>query len=160
MIFLTVGTQLPFDRLIKAVDQWAAAKGRTDVFAQIGNNGWRPPHIQWAENLSFVEFKKKVEVADLVVAHAGIGAIQTAQDYGKPVLVMPRRAAFKEHRNDHQMDTAVRLAELGYIGMALDEEELLRKLDRPDLIPRGKESPFGTAPKLLKAIQDFIKYGF
>ena len=36
MIFVTVGTQLAFDRMIKAVDEWAGARGRTDVFAQVG----------------------------------------------------------------------------------------------------------------------------
>ena len=36
MIFVTVGTDSPFDRLMQVVDEWAAASGRTDVFAQIG----------------------------------------------------------------------------------------------------------------------------
>ncbi len=37
MIFVTVGEQLPFDRLVRAVDEWAAASGK-EVFAQIGNS--------------------------------------------------------------------------------------------------------------------------
>ena len=35
MILVTVGSQEPFDRLIIAVDEWAASSGRSDVFAQI-----------------------------------------------------------------------------------------------------------------------------
>jgi hypothetical protein len=33
MIFVTVGTQGQFDRLIRTVDEWAGGHGRTDVFA-------------------------------------------------------------------------------------------------------------------------------
>ena len=35
MIFATVGTQLPFDRLIAAVDRWAGTRPGREVFAQI-----------------------------------------------------------------------------------------------------------------------------
>ena len=49
MIFVTVGTQLPFDRLIRAVDNWAKAAGRRDVFAQIGPASYRPLHIDSAD---------------------------------------------------------------------------------------------------------------
>ena len=42
MIFVTVGAQMPFDRMCKAVDAWAAKRGRSDVFAQIGETEWRP----------------------------------------------------------------------------------------------------------------------
>ena len=42
MIFVTVGHQMPFDRLIAAVDAWAGARGRSDVFAQIGTTSLRP----------------------------------------------------------------------------------------------------------------------
>ena len=33
MIFVTVGTQLHFDRMAAAVDRWAGERGVTDVFA-------------------------------------------------------------------------------------------------------------------------------
>lgn len=43
-IFVTVGTQLPFDRLVKAVEAWV---GNHDVtatsFAQIGATTFNPP---------------------------------------------------------------------------------------------------------------------
>ena len=38
---------MPFDRMVRAVDAWAAAHGRRDVFAQIGTTDWRPSHIEW-----------------------------------------------------------------------------------------------------------------
>jgi len=44
--FATVGSQEPFDRLIRAVDEWAVLHGRSDVFAQIGDSTYCPEHIK------------------------------------------------------------------------------------------------------------------
>ena len=107
MIFVTVGAQMPFDRLVKAVDQWAASQGRGDV-AQIGSTDYRPSAIQWTRFLDPEKFKHRFETAKVVVAHAGTGSIITALQLGKPILVMPRRANLRETRNDHQVATADR----------------------------------------------------
>ena len=64
MIFVTVGHQMPFDRLISAVDKWAAERGRDDVFAQIGETELRPRHIRWAAKVDPGEFRERVEAAD------------------------------------------------------------------------------------------------
>ena len=45
----------------------------------------------------------------LVVAHAGIGSIVSAAELGRPIVVLPRRAAFGEHTSDHQVETVSRL---------------------------------------------------
>ena len=70
--------------------------------------------------------------AKAIVAHAGMGTILTALEMGKPLLVMPRRAALGEHRNDHQLATAHRFAELGRVNVAFDETELPLRLDELD----------------------------
>lgn len=137
MIFVTVGTQAPFDRLVRTVDQWAADHHEEPVFAQIGETALRPSHIQHQSTLSPDEFNDRLTNADAVVAHAGIGTITRALEVGKPVLVMPRRAELREHRNDHQIDTVRHLGERAPIHIAYDEGELLRKLNgikdhRPD----------------------------
>jgi UDP-N-acetylglucosamine transferase subunit ALG13 len=80
--------------------------------------------------------------ADAIVAHAGIGTILTALELGKPVLVMPRRAKFGEHRNDHQLATARRFAELGRVSVAFDETELSARLDELyGVVPQPRISP-------------------
>jgi UDP-N-acetylglucosamine transferase subunit ALG13 len=131
LIFVTVGTELPFDRLVRAVDFWAARNARQDLFAQIGKGGWEPQHFPFSHFVEPVEFVERFRAATLVVAHAGMGTILSALHYGKPLLVMPRRAALGEHRNDHQLATAQRLLEMGKINVAFDEDELQTKLDRP-----------------------------
>jgi len=88
MIFVTVGAQMPFDRLVKTVDQWACERGRDDVFAQIGMTDYRPSNIQWTDFLTAEEFKQRFEAANVIVAHAGTGSIITALQLGKPILIM------------------------------------------------------------------------
>src|ERR1700761_8685645 len=118
MIFVTVGTQLPFDRMIQAIDSWAAGRQFAEVFAQIGPAKYRPKNLAWAEFLDANECRKKTEEADVVVAHAGMGSILTALELGRPVIVMPRLSVLGEHRNDHQLDTAKKLLAQGRIFVA------------------------------------------
>src|SRR4051794_31546743 len=89
VIFVTVGAQMPFDRLVQCVDRWAQSHDRHDVFAQIGSGSQRPGYIRWAEFLNPSEFRQHVAQANVVVAHAGMGSIITALELGKPILVMP-----------------------------------------------------------------------
>ena len=139
MIFVSVGTQLTFDRLIGAVDEWAGAAPGREVFAQIGPSRLRPRNIEYARFLSPEECRQRMLAAKGIVAHAGMGTILTALEMGKPLLVMPRRASLGEHRNDHQLATAYRFAELGKINVAFDESELpqrLEELERISALPR------------------------
>jgi UDP-N-acetylglucosamine transferase subunit ALG13 len=130
VIFVTVGGQLPFDRLVHTVDLWALRQGRTDVFAQIGNSSSPPEHIQWQRLLSPPDFQAKAREARVIIAHAGMGSILTALDFGKPILLMPRRAHLGEHRNDHQWATVKHLSRDVGVAVATNEDELLDWLGR------------------------------
>ena len=112
MIFVTVGSDIPFDRIIHAVDRWACARDRQDVFAQIGRGGWQPQFISFAEMLEPAEFRERLTASRIIVGHAGMGTILSALQYSKPILVMPRRGSLGETRNDHQMATARQLLEM------------------------------------------------
>lgn len=129
MIFATVGTQLPFDRLIRALDQWASHNPQVDVFAQIGKTNYVPQHMQWERTIPADTFRSRLLDCSTVVAHAGMGTIISAVELGKRVVVMPRRAEFKEHRNDHQLATVERLKHLGGLEVAEDCEGLAALLD-------------------------------
>lgn len=156
MIFVTVGTDLPFDRLVRVVDQWAQANGRKDVFAQIGETSWQPSYIPFSKFLQPVEFSQRFAQATMIVSHAGMGTILSALQGEKPILVMPRRATLGEQRNEHQLATAQRLAELGKVNVALDETELRRCLERLDQYkPREKIGAY-AGPELLSALREFI----
>ncbi len=129
MIFVTVGSQMAFDRLISAVDAWAGRTGRSDVFAQIGPSDLRPLHVQYAKFIEPMQFQDCLDLADAIIAHAGMGTIIGAVERGKPILVVPRRGDLSETRNDHQVSTAQRFRALGLVETAMDDAELLAKLD-------------------------------
>jgi len=129
-ICVTVGAQMPFDRLVHAVDAWAQARGRTDVLAQIGPSERPPRFVRHVRFLEPSAFEQAYTDATLIVAHAGTGSILSALERGKSILVMPRRAALRETRNDHQVATARAFVELGKIPVAWDEHDLPLALDR------------------------------
>lgn len=156
MIFVTVGTQLPFDRLICAVEAWAARTGRRDILAQIGPTTLRPQFIQYRPFLSPTEFTRHFTSAELVIAHAGMGSILSAMTQGKPILVMPRRAHLNEHRNDHQMGTARRFKEMGRFMVAIDEHELDAQLSQLESMPGPSRIGFYASSELLAKIREFI----
>ncbi len=157
MIFVTVGTELPFNRMVRVVDEWAQATGRRDIVAQIGETDWQPTHIGWSKFLQPPEFARNFAEAEVVVAHAGMGTILSALQWEKPILVMPRRASLGEQRNEHQMATARHLSELGKINVAMDEAELRAKLDGlGQLRPRDKIGAYAS-DSLITALRDFIE---
>lgn len=158
MIFVTVGEQLPFDRLIRTVDEWAGSSGKT-VFAQIGRSDYKPKHISYKDFLTPEEFKEKFMVAEVIIAHAGMGTIISALELNKSLLVMPRQELLGEHRNDHQFATAKRFIELNYISVAYDEIQLKAKLDNLNEMLNSPKSlhAVSTSPLLLKTIRDFIE---
>lgn len=162
MIFLTIGTQEPFDRLVRAVDQWAAAHPATPVFGQLGAmtaTSHRPASFEWAEFIDATRYQQLVEDCDAIVAHAGMGSIISALTYGKPLLIMPRRAALGEHRNEHQWATAEKFAARAGVHVAWEEAEVGPLLD--NIQGGGADgggggiSPFAS-PELIAALRGFI----
>jgi UDP-N-acetylglucosamine transferase subunit ALG13 len=157
-VFVTVGAQIPFDRLIAAVDVWAADQSAHHrLFAQVGEHGFRPSHMEFAELLEPPEFKQRVLWADVLVAHAGMGSILTALQYGKPILVMPRQGRLMETRNDHQVATALRFREMGKVAVAMDEAEIPSKLDGLASLGRSEQISDRASDELLAAIRGFIQ---
>jgi UDP-N-acetylglucosamine transferase subunit ALG13 len=142
VVFVTVGSQMPFDRLCGAVDAWASDPGvaaEVEVFAQIGLTSAPPRHVAHAATLPAAEYEARVARADLVVAHAGTGTIFTALRHGTPVLVLARRADLAETRNDHQDATVARFEARGLVESARDAEDLRRRLE--DWRTSGRRRP-------------------
>jgi len=105
MIFVSVGTQLPFPRMMKIIDEWASNNKDSIVFAQTAD---RDPmgSVETTDYLSAKEFQRYFSEADVIVSHAGMGNILTALAMDKPIVIFPREAELNEHRNDHQVSTA------------------------------------------------------
>lgn len=157
MIFVTVGFQMPFDRLVQAVDAWAGATGRRDVFAQTGDGTYQARHIEAMPWLEPPAFRERLEQADAIVAHAGMGTILSALELGKPLLVLPRRAHLAETRNDHQVATAHALAARGWLLVAEDESELPARLAELAHFAPGARFGRQASPELLGRLRAFIE---
>lgn len=132
MILVTVGSQLPFDRLIRFMDNLAPELDEP-IIAQVGVSNYVPRNFQPFEHIHPVEFEEMMREARLIVAHAGVGTILNAQRYNKPAVLFPRRASFGEHRNDHQIATCEKLAGRRGVFVAYTEDELASFIKTDDL---------------------------
>lgn len=156
MIFLTVGTLFPFDRLVRAIDS-VVNEGLIgdEIFAQIGYSTFKPRKMKYTEVLNKNIFDEKVNRATCLISHAGIGSIIVAMNHNKPLLVMPRMKCFKEHVNDHQVAIARKFEELGHILVAYDAKDLPQKMKKlRTFIPRKRKAqPQAVAER----IKQFLK---
>jgi UDP-N-acetylglucosamine transferase subunit ALG13 len=157
MIFVTIGTQEPFDRLIKVIDQIAPELGE-EVIVQTFETDYEIKNMRVLGFIPPRDFDEYFEKASLIISHAGMGTIISALVKQKSLIVMPRMVEYGEHRNDHQMSTAKRFDELKYINVAYNETELAEKV--LGIIKQGFK-PLKTlgnyaSESLVKALSDFI----
>ncbi len=130
MIFVTVGTQLPFERLIKSMDMWAKENASIEVFAQIGDTEYMPEFMGYTSSIGPVEYQSYIDRANIVVSHVGMGTVITGLESGKQLVLMPRLHALGEHRNDHQLGSAERFGHFDGVQIVHDAEELNFALDK------------------------------
>jgi UDP-N-acetylglucosamine transferase subunit ALG13 len=157
VIFVTVGTQLPFGRLIRAIDEWAMKNPSVEIFGQIGPGSYKPANFSAREFISPVEFNDLISRAELIVAHAGMGSILTALQLCKPIIIFPRRASLGEHRNEHQLATAKKFLGRPGISVAFDIPELYQLLGDCSSIKGGACIDEYACPELISRIRHWIK---
>lgn len=157
MIFLTIGTQEPFDRMLKAVDEIAPLLS-TEIIAQVARSSYKAKNLKTFAFAAPGEFKKYFSEAELILSHAGMGSIISALEGEKPILIMPRLARYHEHRNDHQLATAAVFEKLRYVHVAHDETNLKTKLPevyKNGLQPLHKIGQYAT-PELMASVKSFL----
>ncbi|HWB20858.1 MAG TPA: glycosyltransferase [Phycisphaerales bacterium] len=156
MLFLTVGHQTPFDRLVQWMDRWAAQHNRTDIFAQIGAGDYLPKSFPYERFISPDLFNAKITEASAIVGHAGTGTIIAAVQHHKPLLVVPRLASLNETRNDHQLATVRHFVSAGYMLAADSEPELHKQLALLPSFQPTASIDGAASPELLHRLRDFI----
>ena len=128
---LTVGTVLPFDRLVNGVAAIHREDGRpASIVAQVGAGGARPEGMDVRENIDFEEMTGLLERANVVFCHAGNGSLMAALQAGCRIVVMPRRADRGEHWDDHQLEILRAFEARGVIEVAADARDLPAALQR------------------------------
>ena len=155
-VFVTVGSMLPFDRLVGAMDAWAAAHPEAEVFAQIGDGGGRPAHMPWASMLTPSDFRRRCASSDVIVSHAGMGTILSAAESGRPLLCLPRRPELKEVTSAHQIATARWLRERPGIRVIDDEAGLAGAIAEALSSPGSDAARSGADPQLIDAVRGFL----
>lgn len=158
MIFVAVGTQFPFDRLIQYMDEWAANNDEK-VIAQISEGNYKPQHIEWHKFLDGEQYNKNIREASVFVSHAGMGNIISAREQQTPIIVMNRQFKLGEHRNDHQADGIKWMGKLDGVYTASTKEQLFEHLDNINsLQTAAADNPVGS-PELTQYLADFINTG-
>ena len=160
MIFLTIGTQEPFTRLVRAVDAWAATHD-TEIVGQITDPGmseYTPQNFEAFGRTNPTRYTELLQRSDLIVSHAGMGSILTALSNAKPILVMPRSAALGEHRNEHQRATVNELSGRPGIFVAPDEHAIPDMIETALAAASGAQSPISdrAQDRLITAMRGFI----
>lgn len=127
MIFVTVGThEQPFDRLLMELDRLKEnGTIQETVMIQSGFSTYEPKHCEWKKLIPYTEMIKNVKEARIVITHGGPASFMMSLQEEKIPIVVPRRAEFNEHVNDHQADFAAAVAKrYGNIIPVLDIAEL------------------------------------
>lgn len=140
VIFAVAGTQLPFPRLMTAMDNVAARLG-LDVVAQTSDPHFVPRAMTARPFILPDEFDAHVARCTLMVAHAGIGVIIAAAEHRKPLIVMPREAKLGEHRNEHQLATVRRCGGMPGLQVVRTEAELERAVRSAPSEGLGRAAP-------------------
>lgn len=163
MIFLTVGTHEPFDRLVQAVDDWCATLEQPpEILAQVTERAsYQPRHFPTVPTLTPEEYDHHVSRAEAIVSHAGMGSLITAFSTQKPILILPRRGHLHETRNDHQFATMHRFRNFAGVFAAEDETQLplaMNRLHQAKTDPKAAISPHADEA-LISALCTFIHEG-
>ena len=123
LLFLTTGTQEPFDRLVRAIDE-VAHLTEWEIIVQAIPGEYIPTNFKSVEFMEPMEYEKILNRADIVISHAGIGIIMKCIEAKKTAVLLARDYKFKEHRNDHQIFTIEKIGGYDNIRIAKNVEDL------------------------------------
>jgi len=161
MIFVAVGTQFSFNRLIQYMDDWSVSennKSQEKVIAQISDGDYLPKNIEYERFMSGETYNKNIREASVFVSHAGMGNIISARDQQTPIIVINRQLALGEHRNDHQADGLKWMEKLEGVYTASSQDELYQHLNNINELKPATHSHVGNQ-QLSDYIADFILHG-
>jgi UDP-N-acetylglucosamine transferase subunit ALG13 len=155
-IFLTVGSMLPFDRLVRAMDIWAKAHPEAQIFAQIGKTSLRPENMEYQAMISPSEYREHFAACDVVVSHVGMGTVITALECRKPLVMVPRQPELHEVTSNHQLATAKWLDNSPGIRIVFSENDLAQALSESEGSDGVSMIETGSRGRLIDSLRQFI----
>lgn len=158
VIFVTVGTQLPFERLVAAVDEWVGRQvEKPDILVQVGSGRTDYANVRCVRTLDAAGYASAIACSRLMVAHAGTGSILAALDSGIPIIVFPRDSSLGEHRDDHQFQTARQMERMGLVTVAWSVAELVALIERELAAPEERRQPRQRNTELVDYLRDWLR---
>ncbi len=132
MILVTVGTeQFPFNRLMQWLDLLIQKNLiDEDVVVQYGTCTYLPSGTTVYRMLKEDAFRDLIQKARVVIAHCGEGTVLLLDELQRPFILVPRSVRFQEHVDDHQVELALALTQMG-VPMGWCPGDLVRFLDAP-----------------------------
>lgn len=117
MIYITLGTQgSDFSRCLKMVEELIKKRNiKDEVIAQVGASSYRPIGVECFEFVQETDYQKYIQNADVIITHAGSGALFSSIKKGKKTIAVARLSKYHEMVDDHQTELVRKLAEGGYI---------------------------------------------
>ncbi len=133
-VVIALGTiRYPFARLARRLSEIVPEDA--DVLFQSGSTDTSGTRFAGSAEVPSAELEAAMRDADVVIAHAGAGSALSALEAGRRPLLVPRRAAYGEHVDDHQEQIA---RELDRRGLALVREaDEVRPADLAAVAGRG-----------------------
>ena len=135
-----------FDRLVRRLLEILPPDA--EVLWQTGDTDVSGFGIDGHREVPAHELTAAIRDADVLVAHAGVGTALAALEVGACPVLVPRRAAQREHVDDHQTQIA---GELGRRGLALSLEADELRLEHLLAAARRRVITLAAAP-------DFVTY--
>lgn len=158
-VLVTIGSMVEkkFTRLFKIIDE-LCEEGTLDgsqVTAQVGFDNYQSKYYKCFDMIADEDFKKMIDEADLIIAHAGTGTVTSSIKKGKKVIIFPRVAKYDEHYDDHQLELAELFTSQGYVLQARNKEELKVCIDKID---EFNPTPFvSNNTRMNQLVIDFIE---
>lgn len=159
MIFLTTGTQLPFDRIVQAVDTLLEVCDIGPILAQGLPGAYCPKNFVLTPRLQRSEFESTMDRSKIVIGHAGIGTIIACMERGRPFFCMPREMRYREHRNDHQLATLEKFGSRDGIYSFKNSEQLVDLFNISEIKSMNNDESIERSMHLSKWVESFFENG-
>jgi beta-1,4-N-acetylglucosaminyltransferase len=151
LIFVTVGTTLPFDSLVQAIDDMVSSgKIAEPVRCQIGPGRYEPRHCEWFRFKPSLE--ADMEAASLIVGHGGTGTVTGLLASGKPFVAVANPLGV----DNHQRDFLARLCQTSPFVWTDRPEDLSKLLPQARTFRTERPAHQRLASDLLPFLQDAI----
>ncbi len=158
MIFVAVGTQFSFNRLVQYMDEWVVSDNNINnetVIAQVSDGDYQTKNIETHPFMNGDQYNNNIRNASVFVSHAGMGNIISARELQTPIIVINRQHKLGEHRNDHQLDGLKWMGKLDGVYTASTKEELFEHLNNIKQLKMANTNVVGSE-QLTNYLADFI----